>query len=127
VVVWRIALLLISFSHNFPLLLTAFVLFYPASGAFVSLSQATLMDIEPTRHQQNMARWALAGSVGNVIAPGFVVRSHCIKVGELRFNLGNADGTVVGMLWKSITTPTSSHIDQSMQASKLGFNARSKP
>jgi len=22
------------------------------------------------------------------------VRSHCIKVGELRFNLGNADGTV---------------------------------
>jgi len=26
-----------SFSHNFPLLLTAFVLFYPASGAFVSL------------------------------------------------------------------------------------------
>jgi len=46
----------------------------------------------------------------------WVVRSHCIKVGELRFNLGNADGTVVGMLWKqSITTPTSSHIDQSMQ------------
>jgi len=37
-VAFAIALLLISFSHNFPLLLTAFVLFYPASGAFVSLS-----------------------------------------------------------------------------------------
>jgi len=36
-VAFAIALLLISFSHNFPLLLTAFVLFYPASGAFVSL------------------------------------------------------------------------------------------
>ncbi|MEO1376997.1 MAG: MFS transporter [Cyanobacteria bacterium J06635_10] len=63
------ALLLISLSHNFPLLLAALVLFNPASGAFVSLSQATLMDIEPKRHEQNMARWALAGSVGNTIGP----------------------------------------------------------
>lgn len=63
------ALLLISLSHNFPLLLVALVLFNPASGAFVSLSQATLMDIEPKRHEQNMARWALAGSVGNTIGP----------------------------------------------------------
>lgn len=63
------ALLLISLSHNFPLFLVALILFNPASGAFVSLSQATLMDIEPKRHEQNMARWALAGSVGNTIGP----------------------------------------------------------
>lgn len=68
-VAFAISLLLVSFSQNFPLLLAAFVLFYPASGAFVSLAQATLMDIEPTRHEQNMARWTLAGSVGNVIGP----------------------------------------------------------
>ncbi|OKH46476.1 MFS transporter [Calothrix sp. HK-06] len=68
-VAFAISLLLVSFSENFPLLLAAFVLFYPASGAFVSLTQATLMDIEPTRHEQNMARWTLAGSVGNVIGP----------------------------------------------------------
>ncbi|BAZ13489.1 Fosmidomycin resistance protein [Calothrix sp. NIES-4071] len=68
-IAFAISLLLVSFSQNFSLLLAAFVLFYPASGAFVSLSQATLMDIEPTRHQQNMARWTLAGSVGNVIGP----------------------------------------------------------
>lgn len=68
-VAFAIALLLISFSHHFLGLLAAFVLFYPASGCFISLSQATLMDIEPTRHEQNMARWALAGSVGNVMGP----------------------------------------------------------
>ena len=68
-VVFAGALLLISLSHNFPLLLAALVLFNPASGAFVNLSQATLMDIEPKRHEQNMARWALAGSVGNTIGP----------------------------------------------------------
>jgi MFS family permease len=37
---FAIALLLISLSHHFWSLLAALVLFYPASGAFVSLSQA---------------------------------------------------------------------------------------
>jgi FSR family fosmidomycin resistance protein-like MFS transporter len=68
-IAFAFALLLISLSHHFFWLLAAFVLFYPASGSFVSLSQATLMDIEPTRHEQNMARWTLAGSVGNVLGP----------------------------------------------------------
>ncbi|MBH8575477.1 MFS transporter [Nostocaceae cyanobacterium CENA369] len=63
------ALVLIALSHQFWSLLAALVLFYPASGAFVSLSQATLMDLEPHRHEANMARWALAGSLGNVLAP----------------------------------------------------------
>jgi FSR family fosmidomycin resistance protein-like MFS transporter len=42
------------------------VLFNPASGAFVSLSQAALMDSAPARREQNMARWAFAGSLGSV-------------------------------------------------------------
>ena len=42
---------------------------FPASGAFVSLSQASLMDAYPTRREQNMARWTFTGSVGNVLGP----------------------------------------------------------
>jgi len=57
---FAIALVLISLSDHFFGLLAALVLFYPASGGFVSVSQATLMDMEPTRHESNMARWALA-------------------------------------------------------------------
>mgnify|MGYP001801011843 CR=1 FL=1 len=68
-VAFAFSLLLISLSYNFPLFLAALALFNPASGAFVSLSQATLMDIEPKRHEQNMARWSLAGSLGNMIGP----------------------------------------------------------
>jgi FSR family fosmidomycin resistance protein-like MFS transporter len=45
-------------------LLIAFAAFNPASGAFVGLSQATLMDLEPERREQNMARWVVAGSLG---------------------------------------------------------------
>jgi FSR family fosmidomycin resistance protein-like MFS transporter len=68
-VVFALALLLTALSQNFPILLISFIIFYPSSGAFVSLSQATLMDTDPARHEQNMARWTLAGSLGVVAGP----------------------------------------------------------
>ena len=68
-VVFTVALVLTALSHDFFVLLLSFILMYPASGAFVSLSQATLMDADPARHEQNMARWTLAGSVGVVAGP----------------------------------------------------------
>jgi FSR family fosmidomycin resistance protein-like MFS transporter len=42
---------------------------YPASGAFVSLSQASLMDLQPARREHNMARWTLVGALGAVVGP----------------------------------------------------------
>jgi FSR family fosmidomycin resistance protein-like MFS transporter len=54
---FALALLITALSPGFPLLLIAFILLSPASGAFVGLSQATLMDSDPGRHEQNMARW----------------------------------------------------------------------
>lgn len=50
-------------------LLVAFVAFFPASGAFVSLTQAALVDAAPGREQQRMAAWNLAGSAGAVAGP----------------------------------------------------------
>lgn len=63
------ALALRGASPSFPLLLASLVVFAPASGAFVNLSQATLMDIAPARREINMARWTLAGSTGMVAGP----------------------------------------------------------
>jgi len=68
-VVFTLALGLTAASQTFWLLMLSLVLFYPASGAFVSLSQATLMDIDESRREQNMARWAFAGSAGVVLGP----------------------------------------------------------
>jgi FSR family fosmidomycin resistance protein-like MFS transporter len=45
------------------------MLLYPSSGAFVSLSQAVLMDMDPGRREQNMARWTFAGSLGVAAGP----------------------------------------------------------
>jgi FSR family fosmidomycin resistance protein-like MFS transporter len=68
-VFFTLACLLTAVSHNFLFLLISFIIFYPASGAFVSLSQASLMDSNPSRREQNMARWTFAGSVGVVLGP----------------------------------------------------------
>lgn len=64
-----VATLVTGFSPTFAVLLLAFILFFPASGAFVSVSQAVLMDSDPQRMEQQMARWTLAGSVGVVAGP----------------------------------------------------------
>ena len=66
---FALACLLTGLSTGFVILLLALCLFYPASGAFVSLSQAALMDTDPDRHEQAMARWTFAGSLGVVLGP----------------------------------------------------------
>ena len=68
-VAFGVALVSIALSDGFAPLLLALMLVSPASGAFVGLSQAVLMDLDPRRHEQNMVRWELAGSVGVVAGP----------------------------------------------------------
>ena len=68
-VLFTISLFMTSASYSFLFLLASFILFFPSSGAFVALSQANLMDSDPSRHEQNMARWTLAGSLGVLAGP----------------------------------------------------------
>ena len=63
------ALALAAGAPTFVVLLVAFAVLYPASGAFVSLSQASLMDLRPDRRELNMARWTFAGGIGAVAGP----------------------------------------------------------
>lgn len=68
-ILFTAAIMLAATSQNFIWLLLAYILFNPSSGAFVSLSQAALMDRDQTRHEQNMARWTFAGSLGVFLGP----------------------------------------------------------
>ena len=68
-VLFTLALALFGLAPSFAVLMLASIVFYPASGAFVSLSQSSLMDHDPSRHEHLMARWTLAGSVGVVAGP----------------------------------------------------------
>jgi FSR family fosmidomycin resistance protein-like MFS transporter len=56
-------------ASSFLVFLAALAVLDPSSGAFVSLSQATLMDSSPAERERNMARWTLAGGVGAAAGP----------------------------------------------------------
>ncbi len=57
---------------GFVVLLGASLIVYPASGAFVSLSQVALIDSDGPHAERLMARWTLAGSLGVVLGPLFL-------------------------------------------------------
>jgi FSR family fosmidomycin resistance protein-like MFS transporter len=66
---FAVACALTSQAFSFEILLVSFSMFFLSSGAFVSLSQATLMDTDPERHEALMVRWTAAGSLGVVLGP----------------------------------------------------------
>jgi FSR family fosmidomycin resistance protein-like MFS transporter len=68
-VLFVLTLLGTASAGSFAVLMATFVAFYPASGAFVSLTQAQIMDAWPDRQAQVMARWDLAGAIGAVAGP----------------------------------------------------------
>jgi MFS transporter, FSR family, fosmidomycin resistance protein len=68
-------------STGFWILLAALALGNPATGAFVSLAQATLMDLDPARRERNMARWTLAGSLGYVAGPLLLAAAVALGLG----------------------------------------------
>lgn len=63
------ALAVMAVAPGYAVLLAAVVAYYPASGAFVTLSQAVVVDTDPANGAALMARWTLAGSVGVVAGP----------------------------------------------------------
>ena len=76
-----LAWLLTAGAWSFQSLLLAALLASPASGAFVSLAQASLMDVRPDAHERSMARWVVAGSVGVVAGPLVLAGSAAIGPG----------------------------------------------
>jgi FSR family fosmidomycin resistance protein-like MFS transporter len=76
-----IATLLAAAGASFPAVLAAFAIGFPASGAFVTLSQASLMDANPGRETQMMARWTLAGSLANLIGPLLIAAGFWLGFG----------------------------------------------
>jgi MFS transporter, FSR family, fosmidomycin resistance protein len=69
---YAFALGLVAASGSYGVLLAAFALMYPAAGAFVSLSQASLMDVEPEAREPNMVRWTIAGAIGALAGPAMI-------------------------------------------------------
>ena len=76
-----LSLVAIAGTHSYLLVLVAMVVAFPASGAFVSLSQATLMDLNPGREPQMMARWTASGAVANLLGPLILAAGFALGFG----------------------------------------------
>lgn len=114
-----ISLALTGISTSFLFLLSSYILFNPSSGALVGLSQASLMDLQPERREQNMARWTFAGSLGVVIGPILLSGAAYIGFGWRGMFLGLACIAILILLfvWKRIPT------DQTATEEIPGFRA----
>src|SRR5512143_3729108 len=69
IIATAIGLALIAVARQYLSLLFASCIMYVASGAYVNLSQATLIDRDPQRAENTMARWVLMGAIGAAISP----------------------------------------------------------
>lgn len=72
---------ILSLAPGFGVLLAALLLGYVAAGAFVSLAQASLVDLDPAGRERAMARWTLAGSFGYVGGPVIVIAAAAFGAG----------------------------------------------
>lgn len=101
-----VSLLLTAGSTTYSGMLLAFIISYPASGAFVTLSQATLMDINPGSETRAMARWTLAGSVANFSGPLILAAGFAINF-SWRWAYLSAALFAIGLIWlvKSYSLP----------------------
>ncbi len=75
------AVTLLANAQAFPAAMLAFTIIFPASGAFVTLSQATLMDLNPGRQPQTMARWTVFGALGSLLGPLVVTAAFALGLG----------------------------------------------
>lgn len=102
IVATTFGLALVAFGQTFAVILTAFVILYVASGAYVNLAQATLIDLNPHRSEQTMARWTLLGSVGVTIAP--ILVTIVLTLGYswrgLYLAFAGAAGTYIALTWR---------------------------
>ncbi len=64
-----ITTLLMGYVSSYPLLLLAFMLWFPANGAGVGLAQAALIDFSPADGARIMTRWTMLSSVGDFLSP----------------------------------------------------------
>lgn len=95
-------LAMVAFGQTYAMMMLAFCILYVASGSYVNLAQATLMDLNPARTEQTMARWTLLGGIGVMVAPILATIAFGAGYGwrELYLAFAGAAGVYVGLVWR---------------------------
>ncbi|MEL6273375.1 MAG: MFS transporter, partial [Chloroflexota bacterium] len=86
-------------SPNFAVFLLGATLQAPASGVFVNLAQASLMDEAPTRRENRMAWWTLSGSLAVVVGPLTLTAMLALGSGWRALFIATGVLSVLAALW----------------------------
>jgi FSR family fosmidomycin resistance protein-like MFS transporter len=94
-------LALVALGQVYAVILAAYVVLATASGAYVNLSQATLVDRDPGRAEPTMARWVLVGSVAVTVSPVVLTAALYAGLGWRGLYWGTAGlaGCFIALLW----------------------------
>jgi FSR family fosmidomycin resistance protein-like MFS transporter len=79
-IVAGIGLVLMGIAPGYLVLLLGVILHGFAGGPFVGLSQASLVDTSPGKHEHMMAWWTIAGDVGFLITPLMVTTAYTLGI-----------------------------------------------
>jgi MFS family permease len=79
-IVAGLGLVCMGIAPGYLVLLLGVILHGFAGGPFVGLSQASLVDTSPGKHEQMMAWWTLAGDIGFLITPLMVTAAYALGV-----------------------------------------------
>ncbi len=119
-VAFIVGLALTATASRFAWLLLGFIVLWPASGTFVSLLQAALMDLDRDRQEMNMARWTLAGSIGAVAGPILLAVAIALGSSWRIFFLGLA-AFAAPLALASVKAPVSAPAHPSFRAAFRGL------
>jgi len=128
-----LALLLVGGADSFAVLLLALTVSYPASGAFVGLTQATMIERHPARESEMMARWTAAGTLGSLSGPvlfagmvflGLSWRSTFVLLGAVCLGLAllvrsPRPSSATRFSWRSITGELRSNLQATIHLRRL--------
>lgn len=80
-VAFALALAGLAASWSFVALLVSLAIAAPASGVFLGVAQASLMEHEAGRREHAMARWAFVGSLGQLVGPLAIAAAIALGAG----------------------------------------------
>lgn len=98
-VLFSAGLIIQGLAPTFPIFLMGATFLAPASGVFVNLAQASLMDDAPQRRENRMALWTFSGSLAVVIGPLVLTAIIALGADWRLFFIGAGLLSLAATLW----------------------------
>ena len=122
IIATALGLLVLGLGQTFLSILLAFSVMGSASGAYVNLAQGTLIDLNPSRAENTMARWTVMGAIGATVAPWLATAAFYLGYGwrGLYLALAGVAGVYIALLVRQQFNAHASATEEAGSPLKMG-------